>query len=116
MDIERVIAQRLKAQASILSYLAVPSNPPDEFLVVEMTGASGTAGMKTYSLDIDVWGKDETSRKRTHELAKNIIAILPNLEDEENIFAPRFRNLYRNNDIDTGRSRYTVQIECSVCE
>lgn len=117
MDIERVIAQRLNEATGISAFLSVPADPPDEFLTVEVVGMTAqTRFMPVYSLDVDVWGKDEHARARAHELAGAVISEVPNLDAEPNIFNPTFSNCYRSPDADTGRARYVVQIECAVCE
>lgn len=116
MDIEQTIATRLMADTGIQAYLSVPANTPDEFMVVELTQSGGSKFMRDYSLDIDVWGKDEHARKRAHDLAQEVIYAVDNLDCEPNIFHPVTTNCYRSPDADTGRARYVVQIECSVCE
>lgn len=117
MDIERVVAKRLKDKTGINAFLSVPEDPPDEFLTVEVVGASvQTRFMPVYSLDVDVWGANAHARARAHELAQAVIAQVPDLDEEPNIFNPTFSNCYRSPDADTGRARYVVQIECAVCE
>lgn len=117
MDIERVVAQRLKDKTGIEAYLSVPVNPPDEFLTVEIIRTDVQSRfIPVYALDVDVWAKDAHARARAHELAQKVIDETPNLDEEPNIFNPTFENCYRSPDADTGRARYVVQIECAVCE
>lgn len=116
MDIEQTVATRLMADTGIQAYLSVPANTPDEFMTVELTAESGSQFMRTYSLDVDVWGKDEHARKRANELAQEVIYAVDNLDSDPNIFNPITTNCYRSPDADTGRIRYVVQIECSVCQ
>lgn len=117
MDIEKTVAQFVKEQTGLETYLTVPNNPPNVFLVVDLISTSANNQfMSIYSLDIDVWGADENDRINTHENAMKVVSSIPALESIENIFNPRFLNLYRAVDADTGRVRYVVQLECSVCE
>ena len=117
MDIERVVAQRLKDKTGIDAYLSVPVDPPDEFLTVEVIRTDVQSRfIPVYALDVDVWAKDAHARARAHELAQKVIDETPNLDEEPNIFNPTFENCYRSPDADTGRARYVVQIECAVCE
>jgi hypothetical protein len=115
MDIEQTVARLLMQATGIQAYLSVPADTPDEFLVVTQTMRTGGRFNPTCSLDVDVWGKDEHARIRAYELAQLVIDAVPNLDSEPNLFAPTTTNLYRNPDADSGRMRYTVQIEITVC-
>lgn len=117
MDIERTLAQYFKDKTGIQAYLTVPHDPPNEFLVIQLiSSAADNQFMTEYSLDVDVWGEDESARIQTQANAAQVIDAIPTLEEISNIFNPRFENLYRTVDADTGRVRYVVQLECSVCE
>lgn len=115
MDIEAVVAQRLKDETGIDAFLNVPKDTPQEFLTVTLT-AGGGRFYRNCSLDVDVWGADEFSRPRVQELADLVIQAIPQLEAETNIFHPQFTNCYREYDADSGRAKYVVQIELGVCE
>ena len=43
-------------------------------------------------------------------------AAVCDLDEEPNVFHPEVTNCYRQNDPDTGRSRYIVQAQLWVCE
>lgn len=116
MDVEAVVAKRLMDETQIKAFLSVPDDTPDEFLTVEMTSEGGDRFKQSYSLDVDVWGKDEHARLRTYEMAHDVMLAVPTLEEEPNIFSPKVTNCYRSADYDTGRMRYVVQIELLVCE
>jgi hypothetical protein len=116
MDVEKTVATRLMQDTGIQAYLSVPQDTPDEFMVITQTMRTGGRFNPTYSLDVDVWGKDEHARSQTHSRAQKVIDAVPNLGEEPNIFTPKTTNVYRDPDADTGRMRYTVQIEVTVCE
>ena len=116
MDVEQTVARRLMEDTGIQAFLTVPENTPDEFLVVTQTMRTGGRFNPVFSLDVDVWGKDEHARARAHEMAQKVIDAVNDLDTEQNIFAPQTTNVYRDPDADTGRMRYIVQIEVTVCE
>lgn len=116
MDIEAIVAKRLMGATGIKAFLTVPDNAPTEFMVVTLTGMSGTRFNRFCSVELTVWGKDEHDRKRAYELARLLMEKAPSLDEEQNIFNPEATNCYRSYDQDTGRACYTVQLELSICE
>ena len=116
MDVEQTVARRLMKDTGIQAYLSVPEKTPEEFLTVTQTMRTGGRFNPVYSLDVDVWGKDEHARSRTHTMAQMVIDAVCDLDTEPNIFSPQTTNVYRDPDVDTGRMRYIVQIEVTVCE
>ncbi len=116
MDAEKAIAQKLKDATNLAGYMSVPKNTPDEFFTVMLTSAGGSRFMQEICVDVDVWGKDEQARARARKLAEQIGAAVYELDELENIFAPKLTNMYYSPDADTGRARYVVQVECYVCE
>lgn len=114
MDIEAVIARRIKSKLGCNAYLEVPENAPDLFIVVERTGGGGSM-LEATQLDIDCYaGKNQ--RKAACALAQQVCATIPDWDEETNLFNPQFENMYRMNDPETGRSRYVVQASINVCE
>lgn len=112
MDIEEVVARRIKDALGISAYLDVPQDAPDEFVTVEQTGGGGTY-MEAVALDIDCWAK---TRKRAKALSALVAQEAFDLDEEPNIFNPQVESIYRMNDPDTGRPRYVVSISLWVCE
>lgn len=116
MDVEKVIARKLKDDTGIAGYMSVPNNAPDDFFTITLTSEGGTQFIRECSLDIDIWSKDEYSRACASKLSKKIGLAIYDLDTVENIFNPKITNLYYSPDADTRRSRYVMQIECYICE
>lgn len=118
MDVEAIVAKALKDALGVPAYLEVPANTPDAFIVVEQTSMETTGDhlgrpiMANVSLDVDCWClKDQ--RKQAAALADSVIKALSSLETEPTT-TTKHENTYRENDPDTGRSRYVVQIETTI--
>lgn len=114
MDIEAVVARRLSEAVGAPAYLEVPEESPDSFISVERIGGGGSM-FEPVQLAVDCWA-NKRQRKQALALAENVKAATYDLEDEPNVFHPEVTNCYRQNDPDTGRSRYIVQIQLWVCE
>lgn len=118
VDVETLIAKALKDSLGVPVCLEVPEGPPDTFLAVEQTsmGAEsdhvGNAYLATVSLDIDCWCL-KNQRKQAKALANSVIKSLPSLGTDP-ITTTKCTNVYRENDPDTGRSRYVVQVETTI--
>lgn len=112
MDVEEVVARRIRDAIGTPAYLDVPKEAPEEFITVEQTGGGGTY-MEAALLDIDCWAK---TRKGAKALSRLVAAAVPDLDEEPNIFNPKVENIYRMNDPDTGCPRYVVSISLWVCE
>ena len=91
MDVEAVVARKLKATLNLPAFLEVPASPPDQYIVVEQVGGGSS-------------------------FADPVLLAVRNLDEEPNIFDPKPTNTYRSNDPQTGRSRYTVQVSLRLCE
>lgn len=113
MDIEAVAASRLSDAAGVPAYLEVPESAPDSFIVVERIG--GGSMFEPVQISVDCWARKK-QRKQAFALSEKVVAAVPCLDDEPNVFHPEVTNCYRQNDPDTGRSRYIVQIQAWVCE
>lgn len=118
MDVEAIIAKALKSALDVPAYLEVPENAPDSFVTVEQTSMEtmsdhlGKPIMANVSLDVDCWCL-KNQRKQAAALADSVIKALSSLETEP-ITTTKHENTYRENDPDTGRSRYVVQIETAI--
>ncbi|MEF2856052.1 MAG: hypothetical protein U0N89_05510 [Collinsella intestinalis] len=96
------------------AYTEVPKDAPGSFATVERIGGGGSY-MEPVQLAIDCWaGKKQ--RKAAQALSERVKAAVYGLDDEPNVFHPEVTNTYRQNDPDTGRSRYIVQAQVWVCE
>lgn len=116
MDVEAVVARRLREATGIAAYLEVPAETPVEFLAVEQTGGGGGL-LDPVQLDVDCWSsKGKGGRKRAKAMADAVMAAVPDLDEETNIFHPTVENCYRMPDPDTGRPRYVVGVQVWVCE
>lgn len=118
MDIERVVAERLMEETGIPAFLEMPERDedPGDLITVMRTGGGGSY-METVQVDVDCWStKKGGGRKRAKQIADLVRAAALDLDEEPNIFHPRPVNTYRDNDPDTRRPRYVVQIELWVCE
>ncbi len=115
MDVEATIARALRQALNVPAYLEVPADAPDSFIVVEQTAVRegsdhvGRGILATASIDIDCWAL-KNQRKQAAALADSVAHALPDLSTSP-ITTSRRTNCYRENDPDTGRSRYIVQIE-----
>ena len=114
MDVEAVVARRLAQAVGAPGCVEVPERPPDSFISVELRGGGGSL-LEPCQLAVDCWAKKK-ERKRARALAEAVKAAVCDLGEEPNIFSPEVTNCYRQNDPDTGRSRYIVQIQVWVCE
>ena len=114
MDVEAAVARRLAQTTGAPAYVEVPGDMPDSFISVEQIGGGGSM-FEPCRLAVDCWaGKKQ--RKAAQALSEKVKAAVYDLDEESNIFNPEVTNCYRQNDPDTGRSRYIVQIQVWVCE
>ena len=114
MDVEAVVARRLAQAVGVPGCVEVPERFPDSFISVERLGGGGSM-FEPVQLAVDCWaGKKQ--RKAAQALSEKVKAAAADLDEEPNIFNPDVTNCYRQNDPDTGRSRYIVQIQVWVCE
>ena len=111
MDVEAVVARRLAQAVGVPGRVEVPERLSDSFISVELIGGGGSM-FEPCQLAVDCWAK----KKRARALAEKVKAAVYDLDEEPNIFNPEVTNCYRQNDPDTGRSRYIVQIQVWVCE
>lgn len=118
MDVEATIAKALKDALGTPAYLEVPANAPDAFITVEQTSMDtlcdhlGNPVLANVSLDVDCWCL-KNQRKQAAALANSAIKALSSLSTEPTT-TTKCTNSYRENDPDTGRSRYIVQIETTI--
>ena len=112
MDIEATVARRLSKAVGVPAYLEVPERAPDGFITVERIGGSM---FEPCQLAVDCWAKKK-QRKAAQALSERVKAAVYDLDEEPNVFHPEVTNCYRQNDPDTGRSRYIVQAQLWVCE
>lgn len=112
MDIEEVVGRFLANRTRIKTFLEVPKDKPDEFLSVELIGGGGSF-LEPALLDVDCWAE---TRKRAKTISKLIQSVIPDLDDENNLFHPTVENVYRMNDPDSGKPRYVVSIQVWICE
>ena len=114
MDIEAVVARRLSEAVGVPGRVEVTSDVPESFISVERLGGGGSM-FEPVQLAVDCWaGKKQ--RKAAQALSERVCAAVYDLDEEPNVFHPEVTNTYRQNDPDTGRSRYIVQIQLWVCE
>lgn len=114
MDIEAVVARRLSKAMGVPAYLEVPERAPDGFITVERLGGGGSM-FEPVQLAVDCWA-GRKRRKAAQALSERVKAAVCDLDEEPNVFHPEVTNCYRQNDPDTGRSRYIVQAQLWVCE
>lgn len=114
MDVEATVARRLAQAAGVPGCLEVPEEMPDSFISVEQIGGGGSM-FEPCRLAVDCWARKK-GRKKARALAESVAAAVADLDEEANFFHPEVTNFYRENDPDTGRSRYIVQIQIWVCE
>lgn len=114
MDIEAVVARRLSKAVGVPAYLEVPERAPDGFITVERLGGGGSM-FEPVQLAVDCWA-GKKRRKAAQALSERVKAAVCDLDEEPNFFHPEVTNCYRQNDPDTGRSRYIVQAQLWVCE
>lgn len=114
MDVEAVVARRLSEAVGVPGRAEVTENTPEIFISVERLGGGGSM-FEPVQLAVDCWaGKKQ--RKVAQALSEKVKAAVYDLDEEPNVFHPEVTNCYRQNDPDTGRSRYIVQAQLWVCE
>lgn len=114
MDVEAVVARRLSEAVGVPGRVEVTENTPERFISVERLGGGGSM-FEPVQLAIDCWaGKKQ--RKAAQALSEKVKAAVYDLDEEPDIFHSEVTNCYRQNDPDTGRSRYIVQAQLWVCE
>lgn len=114
MDVEAVVARRLARAVGVKGFVEVPESAPDSFISVERIGGGGSM-FEPCQLAIDCWARKK-ERRKAQELAEAVKRAALDLDEEPDIFHPEVTNFYKQNDPDTGRSRYIVQIQVWVCE
>lgn len=114
MDIEAVVARRLSEAVGVPGRVEVTADAPESFISVERLGGGGSM-FEPVQLAVDCWaGKKQ--RKVAQALSERVKAAVCDLDEEPNFFHPEVTNCYRQNDPDTGRSRYIVQAQLWFCE
>lgn len=115
MDVEAAVARRLAQAAGVPGCLEVPEEMPDSFISVEQIGGGGSM-FEPCRLAVDCWARKK-ERKKARALAESVAAAVADLDEEANFFHPEVdESPTGENDPDTGRSRYIVQIQIWVCE
>lgn len=114
MDAEAVVARRISKAVGVPAFLEVPEESADSFISVERIGG-GSSMFEPVQLAVDCWAKKK-QRKAAQALSERVKAAVYDLDEEPNVSHPEVTNCYRQNDPDTGRSRYIVQIQLWVCE
>lgn len=117
VDIEAVVARFFCEAVGVTAYIEVPAKPADEYVSVEQTGG-GDSIFDPVSLSIDcVAGPPKDGgRKRAKAISRAVQAAVAGLDEVECIYNPSVDTVYRQNDPDTGRSRYVVDCSMFVCE
>lgn len=114
MDIEAVVARRLSKAVGVPGRVEVTADAPESFISVERLGGGGSM-FEPVQLAVDCWA-GKRQRKAAQALSERVKAAVCDLDEEPNVFHPEVTNTYRQNDPDTGRSRYIVQAQLWVCE
>lgn len=114
MDVEAVVARRLSKAVGVPGRVEVAENTPERFISVERLGGGGSM-FEPVQLAVDCWA-GKRQRKAAQALSEKVKAAVCDLDEEPNVFHPEVTNCYRQNDPDTGRSRYIVQAQLWVCE
>lgn len=113
MDVEATVARYLKDALSVSAYLEKPTDAPEQYLCVELTGGASSI-FDAASIDIDCYAPKK-QRKRAKALAEGVCLALQDLDSVPNLYGPEVTNVYRQNDPDTGEARYVVQLSVYVC-
>ena len=97
------------------AYRAVPSDRPESFAVVELTGGRWVnAVQRSPAVGVDCWA---ASNYEAETLAESVAAALVSMPDKvENVFHVSIESIYNNQDIDSGTPRYTVGATLTVNE
>lgn len=112
MDVEAAVARSLMEAVGAKAYLEKPENPPDEYIVVELTGG-GAGILDEVSVDIDCYAP-KRQRKQAKALADAVALACRGLDELASLSYPDVTNVYRQNDPDTGEARYVVQLKVWV--
>ncbi len=114
MDIEKTVASWLHGRIGVPAYLDVPSDAPDLFLTVTLTGGGTEGGFGNgVALDVDCYAQPG-HRVAAMSLAEQVRATVPDLDELPELFAPTVTNQYREYDPDGDRARYVVSVEATT--
>lgn len=116
MDAALIVSDYLNAlELGVTSYLSVPPDRPDEFIVVEQTGGSRPDRVRSLpSVDVDCWAQ---TRARASEISDEVAAAALAMADTlPNVFRATVTTQYNNPDPDSGQPRYTVGIDITANE
>lgn len=97
------------------TYPTVPSQRPEKFCSVELTGATQPDRVRfSPSVDVDCWAP---TRPEAEELAGRVKRAMLAMADEvPNVFHVEVDSLYDNRDPDSGCPRYTVGCDITAAE
>lgn len=114
-DVEALAGRLLAAATGVRCVLEVPPDRPEEFISVELTGASADAlGVRAEAqLAVQSWA---ATRRRAREIASAVEAAAPSLADDPRVFAARAASTYRFPDPASRSARYQTTVELVICE
>lgn len=110
MDAAMAVSDYLNScDLGVASYLAVPSERPESFLVVSQTGGRSDEGLGwSFDVDVDCWAP---TRARSVALADEVADALLYMPDSvEDVFWTEITSWYDNADLETSppHPRHTV--------
>ncbi|QWT18098.1 hypothetical protein KPC83_02925 [Collinsella sp. zg1085] len=113
MDLERMVALHLEQALGVNVMLEVARERPDEFILVEQTGAVGTRFVRRIGFAIQAWAH---SRRRAYELISKVEDVVFDLMDEPVVFGVELGSTYRWADPESRQERYQTSIQITICK
>lgn len=113
MDIEAETARFIARKVGVRALTEVPSQRPDEFVTVEVTGGESGRFPTRVSLAVQAWAQ---TRARALEIAIECERALWDLDELENVFNPSAEYPYRFPDPDSRTPRYQLGARLYICE
>lgn len=116
MDAVTLVIDYLNAcDLGATAYPAVPSDRPDVFMAVELTGGRQENPVAfSPSVDIDCWAPTRPEAEALASRVRRAMLAMP--ERSPNVFHVEIDSLYDNRDPDSGSPRYTVGCDITAAE
>lgn len=115
MDAEMAVRGYLVSRGVENVYYDVPSDIPDQLVVVQRTGGPrGELVIDTPLMDVQCWASSRPAAARLADEVKAAVLDMPYKVDS--CFGVNVTSTYRDTDLETGTPRYHVVFEATLVE